>query len=372
MIRHRNRILLVVFCCPALLALSASGQINTKVQQESPLTADSQKAIATAIAGEVKAMVGGDAKAREKLVSDTEGHGVTASHDYQTQYASDLVKELTPLLDAKNPLRERLNAAIVIGRAAERLLSAGVDDQFTPLVTTILQDKQPSLAIWGVKAAKYIVASTVQGGGNANPLQDQVIQTVKAFPEVGAIADEAYATFTLAPLTGNNANANVGQLAGAVLPHLVQLIDFRASQYAAGAVPPSPVAVKTFSTFLAVTASPAWMGNQALRNDILRALGSLACAQLQLIANGNNEQELVDAAKSIGETLSVMGRQIPGDTHLTAAGDAIRNIAASTSPTTLTDHCTDLNKALGDLGVAPAGGAGAGSGAGTTPAAQSK
>jgi hypothetical protein len=241
-----------------------------------------------------------------------------------------------------------------------------------PVVTSILQDKQPALALWGVKAAKFVVASVVQAGGNAKALEDEVIQAVKAFPESGAVVDEAYATFTLAPLS-SLAPAVLGPMTAAVLPHLVQLIDFRAAQYAAGAVPPSPVAVKTFSTFIAVTAWPVWTANVALRNDILKALGSLACAQLQLIANGNNDQELVDATKSVGQTLMVMGQEIqPGGEHLNNAGQAIYGINAGTQPNALTAHCDDLNHALSDLGVTPASGTGTGTGAGTTPAAQSK
>ncbi|HXE52097.1 MAG TPA: hypothetical protein VN541_03740 [Tepidisphaeraceae bacterium] len=378
MICHRNRILLAVFCCPAILALWAQAQITGAIQQQSPLTADSQQKIATAVAAEVQALTGGDAKmdpkmARDKLVNDCDGHGgVTASHDYQTQYATELVKNLTPMLDAKNPLRVRLNAAIVIGRAAERLEPAGVDDQFAPLVTSLLQDKQEALVIWGAKAAKYLIASAVQAGANANALQDQLLRAVKAFPESGAIVDEAYSAFTLTPLAGNT-NVNVGQLSGAVLPHLVQLIDFRASQYAAGTVPPSPVVVKTFSTFVAVTASPVWLANVPLRNDLLKSLGSLACAQVQLIANGNNDQDLIDAAKSVGDTLSVMGRQIiPGGEHLNTAGMAINGISAGTQPNSLTDRCNDLNQALKDLNITPAEVPGAGTGAGTTPAVQAK
>lgn len=352
MIRHRPAVLLAVLCSPALLAGIVSGALIPSNIKSSSTPAAFRGQIVEAINKEMAALANGkpaDQKmAREHLIAEAEGHdGVTATPEYQAEYATDIAAALVPLTDARRPLRVRLNAAVVAGRVAESVHGAGAADQFAKLSEALLKDKETAVVIWGMKTAKYAVGSMVQNGGNVSAFDKLIVNTVKTNRGSGPIVEEAYGALTLEPY---QTSEQITKLTAAVLPDLLDLIQLRTEQYRSQDLPPSPLAEDKVDRFLPLAGFPAVKASAQTKNRTLKVMGEMTCAVLHTIADGNTSEDLIAIAREDGSAMLVFGEQL-GDKTLSGAGQGIKDIPLNPASDQLRARCGGLADALKAMGV---------------------
>jgi len=346
LIRHRHRIVVALLCSPALWAAHVSGAITSSTKQ-STSPAVIEPAVRDFISGELvrlqnKATQKG---AKDALIAESTGRGdITATPEYQQTYAHVLSQQLQGL--TKNPiLNVRLCAGVVATQVAEQTLKVNGPAEFDALAAALIKDKDEAVVLWGVKLAKFVIGDLAIQGKNTDALGNAVIAAVKGRPNSGAIAEEAYAAFSLEPYQSADGFAKAAPV---LLDHLLKLMDERTDQYATSP-PPSPEAERTAAVYLAVQAAQA-ASAPPMRNRVLKSLGKAVCAVLGQIAAGNNTQQLVEVARSEGQALQVFGHNIPNPA-LETAGQAIATVSPNTPSNTLTANCTNLATALKGMGI---------------------
>jgi hypothetical protein len=302
-------------------------------------------------------------QARKSLIDESENHtGGPATPQYQSLYAADVNKALLQGFKANNNnVHFRINAGVVAAEVAARVLRGDGDvAPLSPIVQALLNDKQSAVVLWGMKAAKYVVADGIQKGANAGVVSKLIVKAMKAHGDVGSIVEEAYNALTFDKLDKVKGNPQFAAWVGPILPDLLDLIAFRAEQYRKLGTPPSPQAERVVSVFLSVTAFPAVNSNPATLNRTLTVMGDLTCSAVGSVAAGNTAQELVDTARDDGRFFDTIGAQMQNQ-PMQVAGKSIADINANTDPTKMTDRCAGLVAALKGIGVniLPGGGGGA-------------
>lgn len=352
MIRHRPLALLAALCLPAFAAAAASGAlIPSNIKSSSNLSAFHER-IVDAINKEAVALATGNPTAvktaREHLIAEAEGHeGVVATPEYQAEYAADLAPALTTLMTNRSWL-VRLNATVVAGRVADIVHGAGAADQFANLSVAMLKDKQVSIAIWGMKTAKFVLGSLLQKNRNAGGFEKLIVDTVKAHPDSGPIVEEAYGALTLEPYRNSG---QIGTLTAAVLPTLLDLMQFRTEQYRGQDLPPSPMAELKVDSFLPIAVGKGFSAvsaNPEIKKRTLKVMAEMTCAVIHLIADGNTNEDLISIVKEDGSALAAFGDQLE-DKGLTAAGSNIKELNVTSSQ--LAARCKALRDALKALDV---------------------
>ena len=150
---------------------------------------------------------------------------------------------------AGKPLRVRLGVAIVVGNVAAN----GQTIEIEPAVQQLLKDREPSVALWGVKAAKPIIGVVLQSPGQLarDTLIGDVLAAVKSHvgpDEInGFIAVDGYRA--LNPEFPGVAPAAVKSLLPPLFNPMLDLFESRIGQFANGLVP-QPNAERTASRFL--------------------------------------------------------------------------------------------------------------------------
>jgi hypothetical protein len=338
-----------LLCLPALFAASAWGAITSDIK-----TSASPAAYNTAIQEFINTQVAqlsandpaAQKAARDALISNSENrvNGVLASPQYQAQYAADLERALLPLLKPVTKLRVRLNAAVVVGDVARLIHKGGVSDQLAAIAQKLLADKETSLALWGMKTAKYAMADLAVNGGKTDTLANAVVQAVKAHATSEAVLEEAYSALTLDTVVGA---PNFDK----VLPKLLNVLEWRAAEYQNPDPPPAPLAEETLTVLLSVTRFDVVNKDPKLRAQTLKALGDITCATLNAVANGDTRPELIDIIRKYGEAFAVFGQQMQ-DSGLASAGKAISTTSASMDPAKIGQECDGLRATLKSTGIA--------------------
>jgi hypothetical protein len=242
-------------------------------------------------------------------------------------YPPSLAAALMPVVTSGNT-RAKLNAAIVLERAAARTASPSL----LPAVTALLDDRCDAVALWGVKAARPLIAA---GGATSSWLAPQVVATVKAHPSSGPIAEEAYAALLCDPLQPM------------LVDSILATLQMRISAYGTGVPPPSPFAEHQIPAYLIATCWP--QATPAGRMRILTALGKFTCATAGAVADGSSDGAIVEMARLNAEGLEAIGNRLPSDALVTAA-KSLSTLEPSRAATIPTD-CKALTAALADLGV---------------------
>ena len=274
-------------------------------------------------------------EARIQLESQAPGN---ASASYLQVYAASLNANILPLASSKE-LMTRLNAAIVVAHVAERARNA----ELAPAAAKFMADSQDPVALWGVKAAKFIIPVLLNTNGAQDPLTPNLLAVVKKNWFSGAIAYEAYDALRLNTNSPGAGPAAVGPGAAAppanaaaikaAVSSMLGLMTFRAELYAKG-VPPQPIAETLPIEFL--TRSRVWP--------------SLSAAQ-----QGQVLQQTVNIISFAGQHCGVVGADAvaPLATMLQTAGSGVQLIGQATgdAPT------TDAGKQLRSIGISTGGGA---------------
>jgi hypothetical protein len=361
LIRHRFRILLAALCLPALISVAAFGAdrlpANVKTSASPAMfAAQIQSLIDSTAAGLASDDPITQQNARLNLINECQNHtGAPASPQYQAVYATGVNKALLQLLKDKGGknVRLRVNAGVSAADVASRVFHDGGDaSKLAPMVQELLADKQTAVALWGIKAAKPVIASTIENAGNPTSISKLIVKIMPVHGGSGAVVEEAYSTLTLERLTDRlklNPALNFDQAIVAIVPDLLDLIAWRAEQYQNGN-PPSPQAERVVPVFLSSTAGAGLALNPALSNRALKVMGDLVCGSVKAVSNGNSSGELIDMIKDEGKYFDVTGDKL-ANPAIKAAGRAISDINERTDPNKMQARCDDLLAALKSVGV---------------------
>jgi hypothetical protein len=364
-------------CSPALFAVPALGITEKVPYSVKSSSSPSHVAVKGFIDKQVADLASEDPTtqklARDTLIYDIEAHsGAAATSQYQTEYASDLGPALVPLLKSKS-LRTRINAGVVATEVASRIIhtDGASASGLTPAVLAMLADPQPAVVLWGVKAAKFVMATDILYGGKPAPIAKELVKAVETHGDSGPIVEEAFASLTFEQIKQKN-DAQTGPqfVAGAasIIPDLLDLIAWRGKQYSdTGGNTPSPLADRPATVFLSVTAFNVMHGNPALQERALKVMGEATCMRLHAMANGNSTPGLLDMARADGYAFESLGQELPS-ADVQKAGKSIAELSQNADLTRISKLCDDLAAALKGVGVDIASQRGAGA-EGGAPAA---
>jgi hypothetical protein len=175
--------------------------------------------------------------ARKALEDGAMSAGDThASGSYLAAYASVLDQKLAPLASANQPLPVRLNAAIALAHVAARANNGLLRNS---AIAFTLDNSEP-VALWGVKAGRYLVPRLLDTGQSA-PLDTAIINAVARFKNDSSIVEDAYEGFTSDLIVAGPASAEAPPATRAPLAidPLVKLMEMRAALYAAAVTAPA-------------------------------------------------------------------------------------------------------------------------------------
>jgi hypothetical protein len=375
---HRHRVsLFIVLCCLAFSYRAVRAGIANSIRTATPVSAGNLIIINKDISTQVKAIVDGAAskdaqkikQARQTLIDNADNQTSTASPAYQAQYAASLDKALSPLTAAPNPRQVRLNSAIILGQVAERVARTDAADVFADVATSLLQSKDFESQLWGLKIAKFAMASDADKnsklGGGPNGLDKIIVKTVENSKYSGDLIEEAYLALKFDPLNqqlqGNQ--KLMATLAAITLPDILDLIEWRTQQFRS-APPVNPRAELALTGYLAVPGGfDAVNAKPEIRDRTLKAVGELTCAQLKAIsdtvaAGATPDQDLIEAAKNCGSAMASFGNQLAGTNPpvagadgVAAAGQMITGISLTTPEDKLKTWCDGLAKALQGMNI---------------------
>jgi hypothetical protein len=181
----------------------------------------------------------------------TSANGPTTTA-YQSAYAKELCHQAQPLLLRTAPLRVRLNLGVALGS----ITSNAPSYDFAPAVQQLMADPNSAVALWGLKAARPLVATAVirLGGTGTDPIFGAIVKSVQSHPPdgfAGALAVDAYRALvvnTQNPLP-NISDDKATPLLKVLYDPVMDLLVYRTGQFKAGMVP-SPDAEFSVPTFL--------------------------------------------------------------------------------------------------------------------------
>jgi hypothetical protein len=302
-------------------------EIVEAANADTPQTA---QAIQQYIAAQVKKLTGDNARDRATARIDLERTvaSQTASPSFLAAYAQELGRQLLQVADNKS-VAVRLNAAIASYGVARR--SGG--PQLIEITRKFMSDGAEPVALWGVKAAAFLLPGELRGGGgggaanNKKSLAAAVVETTERFPDSGPIAEEAYDALTLGVGTAQPLPGVTPAMLRAVAPQVMELLQRRVELYK-GLLPANPFADVDAATFL--TFQGVWDALQPperLRaGQLLDDLIGLGGQQAQA-AGADVDPELSKMLQYAGSAMSVLGGRLK-DNNLQAAGKALGQISA--------------------------------------------
>ncbi len=229
-------------------------------------------------------------------------------------------------------IRIRLNAAIINAEVAKRANNA----RQSVATATFLRDPSEAVVLWGMKAAKYELASQLaQPAVMRRPdLLRAILDAVRAHPGSGAIAAEAYLALSLEKADPNlrlTSDDSIKEL----IPQIMDLANFRLSLFA-DAAPPDLFADGSAVVFL--TRTKVWnLETSDQQQKVMDLLYNYVAAGGKLFndpAVTDDRSELLDFIHQIGRAFIAIA--VVKDNSLTSplkkAADAIYGISPDTKP----------------------------------------
>ena len=275
------------------------------------------------------------ADARQSLLSPLAGGAATGQ--FLATYASEIADAIAPVATNNDP-RVRLNAAIVVARVAE---ASGSTDLTDP-IKTLLQDSSPGVVIWAVKASASVLpfVQNDQLLRQRAQLDQAVVAAVKANPDSGPIAQEAYNALILKldnrGFMQNPPQGYVGRVLPGALESVHEMLAFRLDLYGAGVTPPEPAVEQQPVNFLVdVTVWP--RQTPPGRQRSIEQMAALALRASEALNDpGAQDDGLKPLLAVIGSGFRVVG-QLENQSSL---GAAAQRLASATGPTATSDQIT--------------------------------
>jgi hypothetical protein len=248
-------------------------------------------------------------------------------------YLKDLGAALIPLVKGRD-VRARIIAGVIAEQVASKTPTPALED----VARALMESDSDATALIGTKVAKALLPATITVP--KDPMPAAVVACVKAHPDSGEIAEEAYAALTLQAARQDQAGPAAGAIAAAV-PAVLDLLETRIAAYGKGA--PSDPAAEGGPTmlFLAIDGWQAAGTNAALKNRILRDLGDLLCVQARAAAEGNADRALTETRRQTGQALGVTG-----GTALQAAAEDLMKPLDNVAPDEVDRRCAALDDAM--------------------------
>lgn len=336
---HRlSRRLLVALLLVFGTSTAAMGQITKSIREAVDAKPD-RPLIDAFIANEIKGLSSEDPKlqkgARDSLAQEANAPNVSAS--FLDEYADSLNAAVLPL--AKADVHVRLCAAVCVARVAAK---AG-NNRLSGAALMFIKDKNAAVALWGLKAAKYILPTMILGLQNPAPMGQAVMEAAKEHA-TGAVVEEAYNTLLLQPDTNSLRTFQPPVLKPYVaIP--IAFFDYRVKLYE-DLVPPQPMADTLACKFL--VNSNVW---QALTGPQQRQTLQL---MLDLVKNASKQNataampELIDVIRQTGGAFEVAAGPLKCD-PLKKAGHSLSSVNNDISSTDLDSKIDDVDKAIQTL-----------------------
>ena len=224
---------------------------NIDALKSSPNVATAVPTIAAHIKAQVAKLTSGDpaaaAQGRDELIENVSPGRVSPSPAFLAEFARQLDTGIAPALQHENEY-VRLNAGIVIARAAERTDSAALRGA----TLALLNDKSRNVVLWGVKSAGWVIPAILRSAGKADDLLGAVVKAVATHGQGaigGPIVVEAYEALTINALSNNAKRRPTAAMITTVIPYMHQLLQQRVLAYQKG-IPPEPAAESRGTLFL--------------------------------------------------------------------------------------------------------------------------
>jgi len=236
---------------PAPVPAPAGPAGNIDALKSSPNVATAVPTIAAHIKAQVAKLTSGDpaaaAQGRDELIDNVSPGRVAPSPAFLAEFARQLDTGIAPALQHENEY-VRLNAGIVIARAAERTDSPALRSA----TLTLLNDKSRNVVLWGVKSAGFVIPAILRSAGKADDLLGAVVKAVATHGHGaigGPIVVEAYEALTINALSSNAKRRPTPAMITTVIPYMHQLLQQRVLAYQKG-IPPEPAAESRGTLFL--------------------------------------------------------------------------------------------------------------------------
>jgi hypothetical protein len=319
----------------------ALGQTSlpSSVRSVATMTDEARNAIAAFQKAQIAKLTGATLKgrndARDALVNAVVGGEPGPSNAFLDAYAQTLNDSLMPLTDDSSML-VRLNAAIVVGKVADRTQSL----RLKPIVTKLLSDKTDPVVLWGAKAARPLVIAQMR----LQVMPDDKLLTglVSAINDnlSGAVAQAGYEALRL-NLTQDR-DSLTDPMLQATIPHVQKLLGARLAKYQDD-IPDVPVSDTLATGFL--VDSKVWKAQSPEQRTVtvqlivdMLSLASHRVAALSTRDDQPAREDIVQTLKLVGSAVRVIA-DAGGKTSMASAAANVMKLDPANDGAAIIQAC---------------------------------
>jgi hypothetical protein len=291
----------------------------------------------------------GQTQARDKLIAQCSTRS-SVSPSFATVYSREWANAAKPLMALGNPMRLRLNVAIVTAELAEN----GRSLELEPISEQILGDREGCIILWGIRTARALIPiilqqpSVIVSGKSVSPIAASkliaaLVNAVKSHGSSdlsGFLTLDAYRALIARDIPGMTED-DIKRLTPPLVVPVLAILEFRLAQYAKGAIP-MPDAEREVTTFLSSNYAAVPAEQQRIVEDLVQ-LVTYAGQRSSLYASSKQDMSrLRDMLINAAQALNVIANN-PG----VASGLIwLRQIPPSASPTDIDAHTSAVWQTL--------------------------
>lgn len=167
------------------------------------------------------------AQARTRVVEQVSGNPTSSFEDEFTRSLAQKYQERLGELNAF----QRLNLAISVANVAQ----ATENPRLVPVIEKLIADSSPGVALWGVKAARWVLSESMrQSPPGREPLTPAIQAAVERHRRTGPIADDAYVTLQMRMQQGQLDNLTLDRAVPQIVPAALEILRMRLGMYGPG------------------------------------------------------------------------------------------------------------------------------------------
>lgn len=279
--------------------------------------------------------------ARDALIKEVDGSSTPA---YQDAYAMTLATAAAKLPDSPD-YRTRLNAAVAVGRVAERSQNL----RLKALALRFAHDKSSAVALWGVKAVRAMLPLQLRSQIQADdPFLTRLVPAISDNLS-GPVVQVAYEAYRLNILVDRRSLSD--DMLRAVIPPMQELFGTRLALYAADG-PDEPQVDTLASNFLVngavwnvETTQQKTQTLQSIAQMVYGASHRLAGLDMKEPGARIRREELVQTLRIAGGGMAVVADTIK-DANLANAASYIAKLDATMDGEGIAKLCDEAVRAL--------------------------